>query len=150
MRLKVFSYPFILLVLCSQVYLPVYTHVCHGMGKTWASAIVKPDSCCRKKKPDDGLKGCHSGEIPSSGLQFNKLPCCESHSSCLGLGLQFTKHIPKAVVKILPHPDPIGKTPEDIFSSLQVPAKTYWWHLLGPPLARDGRAVLRSKQQLQC
>ena len=78
---RLLSYHLAIVMLVTNIGIPVFTHVCHGQGKSWSSAFVPAKSCCTKSKPNE-LKGlCHIPAAQKDGLSFEARPCCENHSA---------------------------------------------------------------------
>ena len=143
-----------LLVLVSQLYMPVHTHVCHGMGKSWSALWVKPDSCCKNKNSKSVENHIHHEHPEQVDLQWKQLPCCENHSSCLKMAGQYVKSVSKSVSKS------VVKTPEPeriVFSSplILLPSYLRFDHVLSnrlqnPPPIRSGPETLCWYQVWQC
>ena len=146
---QIVSYNLVLLVLCSQVVLPVFSHVCHGMGRTWTSVFKQPDSCCKNKvKPDFSFACQREGVCPVS-TELKRTPCCESHATCLGIGLHFVKMATKVFKSVWSSSFIEQKPTYPIFSSSQVATSFLYYHHHGPPVKLSGRSLLVMKQVFQ-
>ena len=75
----------------SSVAMPVFTHICSGMDKTWSSFFVPPSSCCAASASKEGK--CESISMENQGCWLSKLPCCENDVSLVALGANYTLQI---------------------------------------------------------
>lgn len=99
MRLRRFQAFFLLVTLSvSSVAMPVFTHVCHGMGKTWFSLFVPPNDCC--DKDGSSAKACKPDLNATKECTLSKLPCCENEVSLAALGSNYTFQTHKSLSPI--------------------------------------------------
>ena len=147
---RLLSFHLALLLFCSQVYVPVYSHVCHGMGKSWSAMWVKPDSCCKKSSKQIDLPVCRKESASDQAVTWQKLPCCENQSTCLGMMVHFVKNSPlkenhgKTIAKPSPHLVPIS------ISSFQFFQVSDFVPFHGPPLYRSVKTMLILHQTWLC
>ena len=88
---KLASFFLIGVLFLSSLGLPVFTHICMGMGKTWASILIPPSDCCSKQAKNIGMfpdpaqiqKVCH----------VSKTPCCENEIALVSLESSYTVQI---------------------------------------------------------
>ena len=89
MVLRRFLALFLLVTLSvSSVAVPVFSHVCNGMGKTWSSFFVPSVDCC--DNASNAEKICARGKKISQECTFSSRPCCEDEVSLAALGADFT------------------------------------------------------------
>lgn len=139
-----------LLVFVSQLYLPVNTHVCHGMGKIWSAIWVKPDSCCKNTKAKIFKIHVHSEQTQRSKLEWKQLPCCESHISCLALAAQYVKSASSSVAKSPETTQAISCPLLKLCSSFLSFQNPLCILLHGPPPPRSGSEILTWHQVRRC
>ena len=85
---KLASYSLLLILFLSSLGLPVFTHVCNGMDKTWTSILVPPSNCCSH----EGIKKGNC-EVPINSIedcQLSKAPCCENGVTFAALYSKYT------------------------------------------------------------
>ncbi|HEY3387056.1 MAG TPA: hypothetical protein VGK46_11135 [Saprospiraceae bacterium] len=139
---------FALSLLLGQVNLPLFTHVCHGMGMTWTSVAKPPKACCGKKKKN--LQEHHkvSSEAKSCDT-IAKSPCCEDHIKYASLSVQFVQQ----AIKVFAHTNWVSFTFQTLEESLFLPtppSADAIVHVHGPPGKLSGRALLIAHQLFLC
>lgn len=76
--LRVFLTFFLISILSlSSIGMPVHTHVCNGMGKSWVSFFVSPSACCTKSPAKKVASCCKQSGDFNDIPQIKKSPCCE-------------------------------------------------------------------------
>ena len=143
------TYYLIILLITSNIGIPVFTHICHSQAKSWSSICLPAKTCCSKKNSSDTLKPCHPSPI-KNGSGIKSRPCCENHSSLVKLAIDF---IPKHMVNENPLQDLIiNNTPAfecfdttTFFSSCFSSNKTH-----DSPLLLYGRSLLIFEQLFLC
>ena len=131
-----------------QASLPMFTHVCHGMGKSWTALVKPPKACCGKQKKD--LREHHLAPTqPKSCDTIDKSLCCEDHIKYASLSVQLIQSIVKTfaqdigVLLILPSLD-------GGFFSSDAPEYKGIVHVHGPPGKLSGRDLLIAHQLFLC
>ena len=131
-----------------QANLPIFTHVCHGMGKSWTALVKPPKACCGKQKKD--LRDHHLAPTqPKSCDTIDKSRCCEDHVKYASLSVQLIQSIVKTfaqdigVLLILPSLD-------GGFFSSDAPEYKGIVHVHGPPGKLSGRDLLIAHQLFLC
>src|SRR5687768_9295126 len=143
----VITYVLAVLLLLTNIGIPVFTHICHTQAKSWSSIYVPAKSCCSKNK-DAMTLACHSDH--SDKTQISRRPCCENHQELIQLNVDF-----------LQTPHKFGSNPSPIHSGAIVDAIlnnfngndqdlfiTIKAH--GPPIGLYGRSLLISEQVFLC
>ena len=144
---KVITYHLAVLLLVTNIGIPVFTHICHTQSKSWASIYVPAKSCCSKKKA--GMtQECHNPI--KERAEINRMPCCENQQDLIQLNASFLQSLCKSdqgtahfylatsdihILRIPFHEN------EDAFNS-QKPH--------GPPEHLYGRSLLISEQVFRC
>ena len=148
---RIFAYHLAALVLLTNIGIPVFTHVCHGQGKTWSSVLLPARSCCSKKKSDNEVKPCHADDR-SCEKGMRPKPCCENHTSLLNTKSDFFNSHSTWVSKVKTSQQEfdaifsISLIPD--FSSPSLSSFSFQPH--APPVPLHGRSLLIFKQTLRC
>jgi hypothetical protein len=87
---KWLAYFLISLLSLSGVGMPVFTHVCSGMGKTWSALFVQPNACCGGLISHSRRQQCKSHPEANSDCKIKKMPCCENKVSFVALASNYT------------------------------------------------------------
>jgi hypothetical protein len=131
----------------SSVAMPVFTHVCNGMDKTWSSLFVPPADCC--DNASNTTKICVPDTKTSQDCALSKQPCCEDEVSLAALGADFTVHYTSALTQF-----PIAAIPGAHFYPNLIGYPTYtalqtnrFDHF---PTPRYGRSLLIFEQLFLC
>lgn len=140
MVLRKFLAYFLLVTLSiSSIAMPVFTHVCNGMDKTWSSLFVPPANCC--DKAGNATKTCKPVSNTREDSTFSKLPCCEDDVSLAALGANYTVQSTSSL-SLLPttplpvpyfYPDLSGYSVQSIYQVItrdQLPTPRYGRSLL--------------------
>jgi len=131
-----------------QFKLPVFTHVCHGMGKTWTAIIKPPKACCGKRKQD--LKEHHIQPIvPKSCDSVDKSRCCDDHVKYASLSVDLIQQIVKTYSHFNGVPDASHSLEKTFFLSIS-PSFEGIVHVHGPPGKLSGRRLLIAHQLFLC
>lgn len=131
----------------SSVAMPVFTHVCHGMDKTWFSLFVPPNDCCDKVAKS--TKTCESTFQGGGDCSLSKRPCCEDEVSLAALGANFTSQLTSSLSLLpiaatpVPHFNPI-LVGYSIHTTIQTNRFDYF------PTPRYGRSLLIFEQLFLC
>ena len=147
MARKVSSYSLLVLLFLSSLGFPVFTHVCHGMDKTWFSIFVPPNDCCDQVA--NSIKTCKSTFEGGGDCFLSKRPCCEDEVSLAALDADFTYQsistvslLPIAAI-LVPHFNPI-LVGYSIHTSVPTSRFDYF------PTPRYGRSLLIFEQLFLC
>jgi hypothetical protein len=131
-----------------QSNLPIFTHVCHGMGETWTALISPPKACCGKRKQD--LQEHHRQPVvPKSCDSVDKGRCCEDHVKYASLSVDLIQQIVKTFSHFKVVPDAIPSLDNSYFLSAP-PAYEGIVHVHGPPGKLSGRGLLIAYQLFLC
>lgn len=135
-------------LLLGQINLPLFTHVCHGMGKTWTSVAKPPKACCGKRKLT--LQEPHKSlSNPKSCDTIDKSRCCEDHINYASLSVGLIHQL----VKTYPHFNWIADKAPFVNRSFFQSALTSIEGIVyvhGPPGKLHGRSLLISQQIFRC
>jgi hypothetical protein len=147
---RILAYHLAILVLLTNVGIPVFTHVCHGQGTVRSSLLLPSGGCCGKKQQvEQPVQACHSTKkCEKPGIQ--QKPCCENKVSIArtdsdyfdGQGAWALKSLGNIFVS-LPT------------SSATIPTSAFSQHIISfqphaPPVQLHGRSLLVSKQTFRC
>ncbi len=86
------------LLTLSSVGLPVFSHICNGMGKTWTSLFVPPSDCCTPPGKSDTEQSCKLTSKDMRNCHMTKSPCCENDFSFSALHSVYTTNIHQDLV----------------------------------------------------
>lgn len=130
------------LVLLTNVWVPVYTHVCNGRGQLWQSVGFQARSCCSRSQT---AKRCHPAPAKNR-VGIHKKPCCENRIGFIQTHSTFTAGIGAIEFKCLasqPLPPPaMPALSGALTAALQ--SGLFWPH--APPLPLFGRSLLLFQQ----
>lgn len=132
----------------SQANLPLFTHICHGMGKTWTALVKPPKACCGKIKQKDLTRPCEK-MAPNSVASYDKEPCCEDHVKNISLSVQFLSQ----AVKALAQTDLSPSIPPSFLYGISVCILPSFHEIVqdhGPPNHPSGRDLLIAHHLLLC
>ncbi len=147
---RLLSYHLAIVMLVTNIGIPVFTHVCHGQGKSWSSAFVPAKSCCSRSKNNKAEGICHIPGKESQGLSFNARPCCENHAGFVqfqpdilisGAGL-LLKGVDKFLASPLSYPE---VRISGVSLSMREATRSH-----GPPRTLHGRSMLIFQQVFRC
>lgn len=131
-----------------QANLPMFTHVCHGMGKSWTALVKPPKACCGKQKKD--LREHHLAPTqPKSCDTIDKSRCCEDHIKYASLSVQLIQSIVKTFVQDNGVLLTMHSLDGGLFSS-DAPVYEGIIHVHGPPGKLSGRELLIAHQLFLC
>lgn len=137
---QILSIPLVLLVLISNIGLPVYSHICNGRGKTWHRIARKPSGCCSSSKMVITCHREHCSPVPA----LQPRPCCENRFRLVQATLpDFLVAGAEVHVPVLPSPLQHVVVPQPL-SFLVAPilrTPCFWPH--APPLLAGGRFLLQ-------
>jgi hypothetical protein len=139
---------FLLLTLSfSSVAMPVFTHVCYGMDKTWSSLFVPPSACCAASERN--AEKCKAISTESQDCQLSKLPCCEDAVSLAALDANFTFH-PASSLSLLSIVAPPISLFYPIWIGYSLHADVQPHRFDHFPIPRYGRSLLIFEQLFLC
>lgn len=145
---RILSYHLAILVLLTNLGIPVFTHVCHGQGKEWSSVLLPARSCCSKKAEPE--KPCQNHKSAHCKKGINSTPCCENHASLAQLNTNLLADFQAWSVKkveivlpafVLTNHSIVFQSNSTAFSSFQPHA---------PPMPLHGRSLLLFEQVFRC
>jgi|GEM_PF-3404049 len=145
---RILSYHLAILVLLTNLGIPVFTHVCHGQGKEWSSVLLPVRSCCSKKaKPE---KPCLDQKRAHCKKGIKSTPCCENHASLAQLNTNLLADFQVWSVKKLDIVLPVFDitTQAIVFSSTSAAFSSFQPH--APPMPLFGRSLLIFEQVFRC
>ncbi len=87
---RLLSYQLAVMMLLTNIGIPVFTHVCHTQGKSWSSAFIPANSCCSKSDENQSYGFCHLPSAKEEGAAYEARPCCENHSGFVQLNPEVT------------------------------------------------------------
>ena len=132
----------------SQANLPLFTHICHGMGKTWTTLIKPTKACCGKRKKD--LREHHLASVqPKSCDTVDKSPCCEDHIQYASLSVELIKQVLKNFSRDGGISNAVYSLHGGICSSNSL-LHSGIVHVHGPPVKLSGRDLLIAHQLFLC
>jgi hypothetical protein len=149
MAKRIIAYHFVFLVLLTNTWTPIFTHICHGQNKTWSSLLVHAKSCCSKKK-DNKTKPCQSvtHDVQKKGIR--KTPCCENRAAFLHEQSDFSNAFPSLTANAL------QKALPALPSTIQVFLISFSENIIvsfrphAPPMQLHGRSLLIFEQTFLC
>ena len=144
---KIISYQLVFWMLISNIGVPVFTHICHGLNRSWASIVIPAKSCCSKDKTDGCTDSCKKTET-SSALNYTKAPCCDSYSDWAQLDADIIMTGSSGLSKSQ-QPADLLSTPARILISEKIATEVSSVLYHPPPLILSGRTLLLSKQVLR-
>ena len=144
---RIFIIKLATLLLICNVGVPVYTHICHTMGKSWSSVFRPAKSCCSKRTQKSQVSICH---FPQNETSLSRGLCCENQQEILQLHVDYLQHqIGKE--RYEPATDlPVHYTTtglEDLAFSISNYRVT---KAHGPPGKIYGRSLLIAQQTFRC
>jgi hypothetical protein len=139
---------FAAILLISNIGIPVYTHICHTMARSWSSIYVPAKSCCNK-----GGKGMAPQNTPVNISDFPSIsqrPCCENQHGFIQLQSEFIQYLPQllsAASTYYADADVFHNFSLSLYvtESTKLSCKPH-----GPPLSLHGRSLLISEQVFRC
>lgn len=147
---RILAYHLAMLVLLTNVGIPVFTHVCHGQGTVRSSLLLPSGGCCAKKRQvAQPAQACHSiGKCEKAGIQPK--PCCENKVSIARTNSDFSDELPAWALKNLGDifvspPAPVAVTLVSAFSQHFISFQPH-----APPVPLHGRSLLVFKQIFRC
>lgn len=144
---RILAYHLVMLVLLTNVGVPVFTHVCHGRGTVRSSLLLPPGGCCAKKR--QVVQSCHStGKCEKAGILSK--PCCENKVSIARTDSDYSDGLPAWALKSLADifvspPAPVADILVSAFSQHFISFQPH-----APPVPLHGRSLLVSKQTFRC
>ena len=149
MAKRILAYHFALLVLFTNTWTPVFTHLCHGQSKAWSSVFMHARTCCSKKK-EVKKAACHP-ETPKTKKQgIRQQPCCENQLSFLHQQSDFSNALPSLTAKELQKAAPVLPLTNQIsinsfFENVKLSFQPH-----APPVQLHGRSLLIFEQVFLC
>ena len=147
---RILAYHLVILVLLTNVGVPVFTHVCLGQGTVRSSLLLPPGGCCAKKRQvAQPAQACHPiGKCEMAGIQPK--PCCENKVSIARTNSDYSDELPAWALKSLADifvspPAPVAVTLVSAFSQHFISFQPH-----APPVPLHGRSLLVSKQTFRC
>ena len=131
----------------SQANLPLFTHICHGMGMTWTALVKPPKACCGKIKRKEYAVHCR--KILSNVVVIDKEPCCEDHVDYVSLSVQVVHQFAKVQTQTKLYHS-IAPAFLHGFSISAVAALDVIVQDNGPPRQLSGRNLLIAYQLFLC
>lgn len=146
---KFLAYFLISVLSLSSVGMPVFTHMCSGMGKAWSTLFVQPNACCAGLNSHSGKLKCMSLPEANSGCKMKKMPCCENKVSFVALSSNYTfqqgsSHLPSLVFSL-----PWAQINSFDNGFYYLHSKSLLPLSKGPPM-RYGRSLLIFEQRFLC
>lgn len=147
---RILAYHLAMLVLLTNLGIPVFTHICHGQGTVRSSMLLPFGGCCAKKRQaEQPAQACHLTKKCEKQDNLSK-PCCENKVSLARTDSDYSGGLTAWVLKSL----------SDIFVSPPAPVaavfvSTFSRHFTSfqphaPPVPLHGRSLLISKQTFRC
>jgi hypothetical protein len=132
----------------SQAKMPLFTHICHGMGMTWTALVKPPKACCNKQKRKVHTSHCQKIQTAST-VAYDQMPCCEDHIKYVSLSVQLIQQAVKASAQ---HHSTFTATPSLAYlhSIPFTPAHEVILQDHGPPEKPSGRDLLIAHGLLLC
>jgi hypothetical protein len=143
---QILTFHLAVILLLSNVGIPVFKHICHSQGKTWSSVVIPTKSCCSKKKLT-GIDPCHSSRDETG---ISSRPCCENQQDILQLSVDYLQsHF--ALTKCSPTIDIVGTFVfNQNFKLITNSDLIRFPKAHGPPGNLYGRSLLISQQVFRC
>lgn len=145
----IFAYHLAILVLLTNVGIPVFTHVCHGQGTAKSSLLVPSSGCCKRNQAVQKEQACQPTEQCEKTSTQPK-PCCENRFFFAQKSFDLFDGLQTWVIKAL----------ADIFIGPPAPIAaisiaTFIQHFFSfqphaPPVPLHGRSLLVFKQVFRC
>lgn len=145
---RILSYHLAILVLLTNLGIPVFTHVCHGQGKEWSSVLLPVRSCCSKKAEPE--KPCQVQKNTHCKKGIKSTPCCENHASLAQLNTNLLADFQAWSVKKLDIVLPVFVFANQaiVFQSNSTTFSSFQPH--APPMPLHGRSLLLFEQVFRC
>ena len=144
---RIFIIKLATLLLICNVGVPVYTHICHTMGKSWSSIFRPAKSCCSKRMQKTQVNTCH---FPQTETSLRKGLCCENQQEILQLHVDYLQNqLSKDKTKPTPdiHVSYAFASLKHVFSSI---SNCWYSKAHGPPGKLHGRSLLIAQQIFRC
>ncbi len=145
----ILTYNLVVLLLLTNIGIPVYTHICHTQAKSWSSFYVPAKSCCSKKSKTPGMLVCH---VPKAGADssFKSLPCCENQSGLIKSEVTYTPSqvgwLNFSLIVLTPVVLPV----DNLYPLSFAIGSTSILKTHGPAYTIYGRSLLISQQVFRC
>ena len=146
---KYLAYFLISLLSLSSVGMPVFTHMCSGMGKAWSALFVQPNACCAALNSHTGKRQCKPHPEANSGCKMKKMPCCENKVSFVALSSNYTSRNEASQLFRWFFPLPGASIDPIVNASYSFCTQSFNLFSKGPPF-RYGRSLLIFEQLFLC
>ena len=150
MQRTIISCSLCFVLLLSHVGLPVYTHVCHSMQKSWSSIYVPAKSCCSLKESTRSGAICLTGkDLDTKGPAFTLEPCCENIQDILQLDAEFSfsQLFPGKEIHLFSPNFPVATDNDITLAGILTGSKA---KTNGPARMLYGRSLLVAEQVFRC
>jgi hypothetical protein len=149
MAKRILAYHFVFLVLLTNTWTPIFTHICHGQNKAWSSVLVQAKTCCSKQQ-DNKTKPCHLVSQDEQKEGICQTPCCENRATFLHEQSDFSNTFPSLTAKELQKALPaLPSTFQISLNSFSESVKvSFQPH--APPMQLHGRSLLIFEQTFLC
>lgn len=136
------------LMLLTNVWVPVYSHICNGRGQAWHSILLPAKSCCSKSRTRNR---CHPPASATTPVQqgLKKKACCENEIKFVLAASRCTAEL-SGWSLLTSQLSPLAALPQQAFQCPYLPVVavpgflSFWPH--GPPAPLSGRWILIFKQ----
>lgn len=85
---KFLSFSLLAILSLSSIGVPVFSHVCNGLDKTWTSILIPHSNCCSHEGIEKGT--CKVPPESDKDCQVSKAPCCENEVTFAALNSTYT------------------------------------------------------------
>lgn len=143
---KFLSFSLLAILSLSSIGVPVFSHVCNGLDKTWTSILIPHSNCCSHAGIEKG--NC---EVPSKNdtdCQVSKAPCCENEVAFAALNSKYTS-LSQSLVTFLLMPALPGSPVEITESDLSC-VQDFKFYVSCDIPHRYGRSLLIFEQLFLC
>ncbi|MDQ3017844.1 MAG: hypothetical protein M3R25_14120 [Bacteroidota bacterium] len=147
---RLLSYHLAIMMLLTNVGIPVFTHVCHTQGKSWSSAFIPAKSCCSKSKNNQTAGLCHLPESKQEGVSYEARPCCENHSGFAQLNPEIILSGINFSLKSFDQASAVSVQFFQSSLSAHFASVNSAYPSHGPPSALYGRSMLIFQQVFRC
>lgn len=143
---RVLTYHLAVLVLLTNIGVPVFTHICYSQGKSWTSVLLPARSCCTHKvTPAADLTGRKDQKCCAARIQSS--PCCDNEISLVQMDCDLPTQLAGEVIM------------NGIGSALCISTTTSFSTELSnqcsflphaPPILSDGKSIILKLRTIRC
>lgn len=138
---------FAVILLISNIGIPVYSHICHTLSRSWSSIYIPAKSCC--SKPGSAMSDNVCTDRNSYLPEFSQRPCCENQKGLIQLESEFVQYLPQLLIALSDYLDAdhfyYFSLSQYLPESKMLSQKPH-----GPPLLLYGRSLLIAEQIFRC